>query len=193
MHDGPRPNEINWSVFAGVGGGKVTAQTVKSSVQTRDWLQPPVRQALDFQNDRTSQRDDTAPMTEITREEFNAKLETIETKMDARVESVSAKIECFIATQAERDKRLEATIAQIATSQAETKSGLSSMKNAMLITAISTVLAIVFGVASFNTALTANMMLAFQLGKGDSPPPPASATPATVPRVQAPGPHETEE
>lgn len=43
-------------------------------------------------------------MNDITREEFNAKLETIEVKMDARVESVSAKIEGFLAAQAERDK-----------------------------------------------------------------------------------------
>jgi hypothetical protein len=47
---------------------------------------------------------DTQPMTNITREEFNAKIETIEAKMDARVESVSAKIEAFLAAQTERDK-----------------------------------------------------------------------------------------
>ncbi len=46
----------------------------------------------------------TQRMNDITREEFNAKLETIEVKMDARVESVSAKIEGFLAAQAERDK-----------------------------------------------------------------------------------------
>ena len=46
----------------------------------------------------------TKKMNDITREEFNAKLETIEVKMDARVESVSSKIESFLASQAERDK-----------------------------------------------------------------------------------------
>lgn len=46
----------------------------------------------------------TPAMTDITREEFNAKLETIEVKMDARVEAVSSKIEAFLATQAERDR-----------------------------------------------------------------------------------------
>lgn len=48
---------------------------------------------------------DTDPMTEITREELNAKLETIEVKMDARIESVSTKIDAFLAAQAERDQR----------------------------------------------------------------------------------------
>ncbi|MCF1487551.1 hypothetical protein LZ838_09270 [Pseudomonas sp. AA27] len=44
-------------------------------------------------------------MSEITREEFNAKLETIETKMDARAEAISSKIDSFLTLQAERDQR----------------------------------------------------------------------------------------
>jgi hypothetical protein len=49
-------------------------------------------------------------MNDITREEFNAKLETIEVKMDARVESISSKIDGFLAAQAERDRRLDESI-----------------------------------------------------------------------------------
>lgn len=52
-------------------------------------------------------------MSEITREEFNAKLETIEVKMDARVESISSKIEGFLAAQSERDKRLDEAISGV--------------------------------------------------------------------------------
>ena len=73
--------------------------------------------------------EDTKKMNDITREEFNAKLETIEARMDARVESVSSKIDSFLATQsavqierdkaqAERDKRFEA-LAERATKAAE--------------------------------------------------------------------------
>ncbi len=47
---------------------------------------------------------DNHKMNDITREEFNAKLETIEVKMDARVEAVSSKIDSFLSAQAERDK-----------------------------------------------------------------------------------------
>ncbi|WP_260466540.1 hypothetical protein [Pseudomonas moraviensis] len=68
-------------------------------------------------------------MTDITRDELNAKLETIEARMDARVESVSSKIDAFLATQyavqverdkaqAERDKRFE-MLAERATKAAE--------------------------------------------------------------------------
>ncbi|WP_256240633.1 hypothetical protein [Pseudomonas sp. MRSN 12121] len=71
----------------------------------------------------------TKKMNDITREEFNAKLETIEARMDARVESVSSKIDAFLATQsavqierdkaqAERDKRFE-ILAERATKAAE--------------------------------------------------------------------------
>lgn len=110
----------------------------------------------------------TKTMNEITREEFNAKLETIEAKMDARVESVSSKIEGFLSAQAERDKRLDAVLAQIGKDNGDTKTSISSMKTTLIVTAVSTVLAIVIGVAGFNTALTSNMLSAFQLGKSSS-------------------------
>lgn len=54
--------------------------------------------------DRAADAGNTKAMNDITREEFNARMETIEVKMDARVESVSTKIDGFLAAQAERDK-----------------------------------------------------------------------------------------
>jgi hypothetical protein len=145
---------------------------------------------VDFRDDRAQKGRNTPSMNDITREEFNAKLETIEARMDARVESVSSKIDAFLATQsavqierdkaqAERDKRLDGILAQIGKDQSDTKSSISSMKTTLIVTAVSTVLAIVLGVASFNTALTANMMSAFQLGKGDST---ANASAQTAPK-----------
>lgn len=80
-------------------------------------------------NDKHPLQGHTQVMSDISREEFNAKLETIEARMDARVESVSSKIDAFLATQAavqierdkaqaERDKRFEA-LAERATKAAE--------------------------------------------------------------------------
>jgi hypothetical protein len=43
-------------------------------------------------------------MNAISREEFNARIETIETRMDARLDAVSAKIDGFLSVQAGRDK-----------------------------------------------------------------------------------------
>lgn len=50
--------------------------------------------------------DDDA-MTNITRPEFEAKLEAIEARMDGRVASIELKIDGFLSAQAERDKRFE--------------------------------------------------------------------------------------
>lgn len=109
----------------------------------------------------------TGRMNEITREEFNAKLETIETKMDARVAAVSSKIDAFVAVQSERDKRMEATLNQISASHGEIKSSIGSMKTTMIVTAVSTVLAIVIGIAGFNAMLTSNMVASFQMGRSE--------------------------
>ncbi|WP_321144559.1 hypothetical protein [Pseudomonas extremaustralis] len=131
------------------------------------WAQGTISESND---DSLVTRAHTTRMSDISREEFNAKLETIEVKMDARVESVSAKIDGFLAAQAERDKRLDAALSQISKDNSETKSSIGSMKTTLIVTAISTVIAIVLGVAGFNTALTSNMLSAFQAGKSDQSP-----------------------
>lgn len=46
-------------------------------------------------------------MNTISREEFNARIETIETRMDVRVEVMSADIHGYLAVQAQRDKARE--------------------------------------------------------------------------------------
>lgn len=56
-------------------------------------------------DDKPPHQSHTQDMSNISREEFNAKLEVIESRMDARAESVSAKIDAFLAVQSERDQR----------------------------------------------------------------------------------------
>ncbi|KAE9643007.1 hypothetical protein [Pseudomonas sp. PB106] len=117
--------------------------------------------------DRNANKPYIGSMNDITREEFNAKLETIEVKMDARIESVSSKIDSFVAIQAERDKRMEEILKQISSNHAETKASIGSMKTTMIVTAVSTVLAIVIGIAGFNAMLTSNMIASFQMGRSE--------------------------
>ncbi|KTB90882.1 hypothetical protein AO073_05950 [Pseudomonas syringae ICMP 11293] len=118
-------------------------------------------------DDNRPRVEDTRSMNEISREELNAKLETIETKMDARIEVVSAKIDSFVAIQVERDKRMEATLNQISANHGDIKSSIGSMKTTMIVTAVSTVLAIVIGIAGFNAMLTSNMVASFQMGRSE--------------------------
>jgi hypothetical protein len=110
----------------------------------------------------------TRPMNDITREEFNARMETIEVKMDARVESVSAKIDGFLAVQAERDKRLDESIANIRGDIARLGSLKLNIWGAML-----TAVGIGIAVAALSVTF-------YQTGKADKPePPPAAITSPT--------------
>ena len=111
--NGPQIKTINWARLAGVVGTEEPSKSSGFRITTKDWVSPDAAQILGRKDDKTEALDDTDRMAEITREEFNAKLETIEVKMDARVEAVSSKIDGFLAAQAERDKRLDESVANI--------------------------------------------------------------------------------
>lgn len=80
---------------------------------------------------------------------------------------------------------MEATLNQISSNHGEIKSGIGSMKTTMIVTAVSTVLAIVIGIAGFNAMLTSNMVASFQMGRSEKayqksaeqPPPSTQAQP----------------
>jgi hypothetical protein len=57
--------------------------------------------------DRSNAGRDRQTMSSISREEFDARIETIETRMDGRVAEMRADIRGFLAAQAERDKALQ--------------------------------------------------------------------------------------
>jgi hypothetical protein len=146
--------------------------------------------------DSEAKEGNTKPMTESTdyRHELDLRDEQLRRELDLRHESSrteqaerdkawNERFSGFLAQQVERDKRLDASIASIAKSQDETKSGITSMKTTMIVTAVSTVLAIVIGVASFNATLTSNMFSAFQAGK---------AEPAVQPKAAPADPAKTE-
>ena len=62
---------------------------------------------------------------------------------------------------------MEATLNQISSNHGEIKSSIGSMKTTMIVTAVSTVLAIVIGIAGFNAMLTSNMVASFQMGRSE--------------------------
>lgn len=120
---------------------------------------------------------DNGRMNDITREEFNAKLETIEVKMDARVESISSKIDGFLAAQAERDKRLDETISGVRRDMDRLGNLKLNIWGAML-TAL-----------GIGVAVTALSVTFYQTGKADRPPTSESrsveATPSSLPASPA--------
>lgn len=107
-------------------------------------------------------------MNDITRHELDAKLEAIEARMDGRVAAIEGKIDAFLAAQAVRDAAQAERNQGFDRAIGEIKSGISSMKTTVIVTAISAVLAIVFGIVTFNATLSSNMLAAFQAGKADT-------------------------
>jgi hypothetical protein len=115
-------------------------------------------------------------MSQMTREELNAKLEATEARMDGRVASIEGKIDAFLAAQSEQQKfneyRFSSLEQNVVAMRSEIKNDLKSLRSTIIVTAVTTVLAIVIGIASFNAALTSNMLGAFQAGKETTSAPP---------------------
>lgn len=116
---------------------------------------------------------DHTPMTSV---ELDAKLETIEARMDGRVVELAGKIDGYMGRMEERDKRNDERAANFSNSlgemkaelhetRSEIKSALGSMKTTIITTGIGSVLAIVFGVAAFNATVLSNMVASFESGK----------------------------
>ena len=82
-------------------------------------------------------------MNTPTREEFNAKLEAIGTRMDARVASI------------------ERSVADAIASANETRGDIKNLKWTIIAAAIATVL----GIAAFNATVLPNMVASFESGK----------------------------
>lgn len=94
-------------------------------------------------------------MTEpLTRPELDAKLETIEARMDGRI----ARIEDSV-------QRIVDMAAEIKQENRDIRMSVSNLKTTLIVTAIGAVLTIVLGVAAFNATLQANMLSAFSLGQ----------------------------
>lgn len=107
-------------------------------------------------------------MSDISREELDAKLETIEVRMDGRVASIHTKIDTFIIQLKGQNSLAEARMGQLERSASETSDGIRNLKNTVILTAVSTVVAIVFGVAAFNATVLSNMVASFESGKNSA-------------------------
>lgn len=100
------------------------------------------------QVDRLLDQSHTESMTtQVTTELLDAKLEIIETRMDARVQRIEDKMDAFVQ------------------SSAATQESIKSLKTTIVATGISSVLAIVLGVAAFNATVLSNMVASFESGK----------------------------
>jgi len=104
-------------------------------------------------------------MGAISREEFNARIETIETRMDARLDAVSMKIDGFLSVQVERDKRYDLITQEMRRiadgAQEAARQGATVKANVWAATAVQ-LLGIVAIVVGAYYANQANMYVAIQ-------------------------------
>ena len=93
-------------------------------------------------------------MTDITREEIDAKLEANEARRDAMFATINGKLDLIV-------ERLESQIKRID----KLEQAMISLKSTVIITGISSSIAIILGVAGFNATLLSNMTATFESGK----------------------------
>jgi acetaldehyde dehydrogenase (acetylating) len=107
-------------------------------------------------------------MSEITREEIDAKLATTEARRDAQIASINGKIDTLNGKIDGLMTYNEVRFSQIEQWLATTNAAISSLKTTTVVTGISSVLAILFGLAGFNAVLLSNMVASFESGKNTS-------------------------
>ncbi|TDR82786.1 hypothetical protein [Paludibacterium purpuratum] len=128
--------------------------------------------------------------TPVTQQYLDARLEAVELRMDARVQRIEDKMDLFAQSMQQMQQSIKEvcieTHSAIATLQgdtqhtiekfqAETQSAIErlqvdtkSLKNTVLMTGISSVVAIVLGVAAFNSTVLGNMVASFEAGNSSA-------------------------
>ena len=110
-------------------------------------------------------------MESPSRQEIDAKLDSIENRVDRRVTPIEASLDAFMevmnertAGMDERARRADARMDRLEATVESIKLAVSSLKTTVIVTAITAVLATVFGVAAFNATVLSNMIASFQAG-----------------------------
>jgi hypothetical protein len=96
-------------------------------------------------------------MADMTREEVDAKIVANEARSDAQVAAILGKIDALIARMDAFEQEMRETTRGIIDQ-------MNSLKKTIIITGITSVLAIIFGVASFNATLLNNMNAMYDSG-----------------------------
>ena len=100
-------------------------------------------------------------MDALTREEVDARLEAIEARMDGRVADIQAAVRVI----EERSRNADARMDRMEATIQATNAAVASLRTTIIITAITAVLATVFGIAAFNATVLSSMVASFESGK----------------------------
>lgn len=110
-----------------------------------------------------------------SRDEMEARIATVEARVGGRAATFQATVDGYIARMDEREiqnrelfaqnnQRFDRMEAMLADMQAQ----IRSLKTTIIVTAISTGIAVVLGIGAINATLSSNMLAAFEQGAGVS-------------------------
>lgn len=105
----------------------------------------------DFQGSIEQDQPSAGTMSNMTREELDARLELVEARADARLSRF--------------EERIDQAIGEMRRDRSDLKGDIKSSKWTVVGTLIASVIAIVGGVAAFNATVLSNMVTSFESGK----------------------------
>jgi hypothetical protein len=100
-------------------------------------------------------------MSEINREEIDAKLTANEARNGAQYAVINGKLDVIVERLDNQSKRID----RLDRSVEAATGALSSLRGTIVLTGLTSVVAIILGVAGFNAALLSNMTAMFESGK----------------------------
>lgn len=104
-------------------------------------------------------------MDHPSRDEMEARFEVVEVGADARAAAFQATVDAFIAVMNERTIRDNERFERLEAAIAEMREQIRSLRVTIIVTALSSTIAIVLGVGTLNAAMFSNMIAAFESGK----------------------------
>lgn len=96
---------------------------------------------------------------------MEARFEVVEVRADARAAAFQATVDAFIAVMNERTIRDNERFERLEAAIAEMREQIRSLRVTIIVTALSSTIAIVLGVGTLNAAMLSHMIAAFESGK----------------------------
>ena len=101
---------------------------------------------------------DNAEVNAVSKDLLDARLETIEARMDARMVQIEGLVASVAKSQADARQEIDFL-------RQESKADNKSTRTTMIVTAIASALTIVIGIGAFNATVLSNMVASFESGK----------------------------
>jgi hypothetical protein len=107
-------------------------------------------------------------MDHPSRDEMEARIATVEARVSGRAATFQATVDGYIARMDEREIEDRQRFNRIEAMVADMQEQIRSLKTTIIVTAISTGIAVVLGIGAINATLSSNMLAAFEQGAGVS-------------------------